>query len=1756
MQCQWLRYGHRTGTDSDGYSLPAIPYGVAPVTVVAGSGAVVNNTGAGLTAFNISTTSGITSNNVGASFNGGATGISYNTLLSISMTGFSGSAVGGTADGINLNAGTGVNFSSLPAAYVSGGANGLVVNTGSTATVSTTGGTFLGGTGDGIKVNTVGANLIGAGTGTTNITTSGTTVTGGTNGISALSTVTGATGATATTTVTANGGGITGTSGAGITASAIAAPLSGPAAATTTVQGNSDVTGGSNGIFALSASLNGTSNTKVDVSGDIEGTNGNGITAIGASVGDLSGFNPNDPSTWNSAVGTGKATVDVTTKDNVTADNGTGILAVGIGTGNDVKVNAKDNVDATGGFGVIAGSIGTGGTVDVKTKDVSGTQGGVLGFNTDGNVNVHTTGTVEVASGGFIGVGAIANNGNATVNFSGVIDPPLIGVGAVAIGNGTATANTAGTIDADLIGVGGLIGGTGGTLTVETKDTVDSANGFGVAALGFGSNTIDVTTDKAVTGRYLGVGALALGDTNAVTVHTKDTVKSADGFGVFGGAIGGGANTVKVTTDQTVDGRLLGVGGILGATGGSLDINTKAAVTSTDGFGVAGLAFGNNNTVKVLTEGTVSGDLLGVGALSIGDGGTVDVHTLAAVTSANGIGVLGGNIGAGQQVTVVTDGTVNAAIAGVVGFNTGGNTDVTVNQKVSVAAGGFIGAAAIAGGTGNATLTINGVIDPPAIGGGALTIGSGTATVNVNAEVQATTIGIVGANIGNGAIDVNVNAGGTIKSDGIGILTFKLGDGPTTIDVDAAVGGLSGAATGGDGIFALAFGESPVTINTTANGTINAGDDGISVGHIGGGNITITTNGTITAGDEGIQVLSAALTTGDVTVTNNAAITATDNGIFILKGGDGAVLVNANANVTSTTANGVEANVLFGTGDVTVNQGASTTIAAQDFGVIASKTFGTGNVSVTTGTASAINATAGGIFAGRFAGTGDVVVTTGLLSNITTVGNGIEAQSIGSTGNVTVTTGTTSGVTAGGDGIVANKFAGSGDVFLTTGTSSAVAAGDDGLTATNFAFGPGNDVFVATGVNSVVLANDKGIRAGGWDNVTVNTSDGSIIRGDADMTGVGNAIRIFSADFATVNIGTNNAVIGSGKSWGEAVISVNSDDGTIINVGAGTLVSSWSYLGGNNLPGLIVAASDIVIDTDGGATTITNNGTIVGRIGLTNNDDTFNNLSSNTWITVGNNYFGGGNDTLNNTGRIVTALQGGVAETTTFNSLETFNNGDPLFLQSGLLTMIDETPGQIAGNGTRDVTYVSGTWNGVGNSKVGLDSYLGAPGSTSDQLAVGGLDVNGVEIAGLVTTGSTGLVIHDVNAGPGAFNLAGIKVVDVQSAAGTTDPTSFYISPGSTNYSPKFGGVIDKGLFFYDLTVIGNDQYLIGLPDQEVFELPKLVTGAQAIWHETTGVWLDRQADLRTYLQGTPTQLVTKEGIKTIDGAPASVTPGIWGKVVGSWGSRDASNTFAAGGGLYGFDTGYNQSIYGFMAGADFGKEGVFATNDAVVFGVLGGYVGSNLNFSNSPTSADYSGGTVGAYATYITGNWYFDALIKADFLSMDYNAPTLAGIGYFGKSTDARNVGFALDTGYRLYTWANGGFVDGLATLTYVNTNISNLAIAGNTFVDFGNNDSLRGSLGARVGGQIYDAATYKVQASVTGRLWYEFLGDNAVTIFNPGVPFGTVDNFDGLFGEVGVGFNVFAKDSGWNSFVNADVKFGDNYTAGSAKGGVRYQW
>lgn len=1079
---------------------------------------------------------------------------------------------------------------------------------------------------------------------------------------------------------------------------------------------------------------------------------------------------------------------------------------------------------------------------------------------------------------------------------------------------------------------------------------------------------------------------------------------------------------------------------------------------------------------------------------------------------------------------------------------------------------------------------------------------SSALAIAVSAGPSAT----VGSNAGQSALrltsDVSITAGpyATVTTDPIGgSFTGDLhGINFNAPSISLTSDGASFVGTTGDGarLISGAGGVVVFATDTTFSGGERGlratGDEGLII--LTGGSVTgtngdgmnlaidsliLTSSAEVTGGRDGIHALAGGTDATVLLITQSGKVEAERNGIWGRMVGPGLVSVDVEADVTATNGNAVQVSHVDGEGSLIVNTGAGTTLTAGGYGIRGVMRDSSGPFIITTGENSVIDATVGGIYARKVRSDDELVVTTGKSSKITTDGTGIEVIArdftTGANNAVFVNTGESSRIDA-KTGIIATGEAVNGRITVTTGTSSlivseqvgiqvtknaksredsvvivgesaSVKAGTDAIVVQNNSTELGDDATAATYAKSVVDGNNDAIRISASQVAFVDIN-GTRVRGDTDDDGTGHAINVEKAKIAIIGINGPTAVVGSGATAAQAVILSKADE-TELTVSAKATVTSNIYYTDFN-----AATRNFAIDTSGGGKSLVDNyGTIIGRINLSGDADTIENRASGFWYTQLDNQFGAGEDIVRNAGIVYAAHSSDTAETTRFLGLETFSN-------SGLLTMIDETPGTLGAGAARDTVYVSGVFTGQAGSRLGVDAYLGGPGSTSDKLVVGGLNASGNPISGVATPGQTQIVVHDVNTGPGDYNPGGILVVDVQNGTsyGKNDPSnpaSFVLAPDSTNYSAKNGGVIDKGLFVYDLVTRDNDTYLVSAPDADVYQLASLATGAQSIWHDTTGVWLDRQADLRTYLQGSPTTLVTKDGVKTINGGPASVTPGIWGKAIGSWASRDQSSTYANGGGTFTYDTSYSQDTYGFIAGADFGREGVGSPDGTLIFGVLGGYITSKLSFDNSSTSATYSGGTVGAYVTYLNANWFVDAVVKADILSMDLTAPGLPGIGALGKSTDVTNLGFTIDTGYRV-KWSPDWFIEPLATLSYVNTDISDMVFVPGTVASWGDNDSLRGSVGARLGGKAFATDTYWMEASVTGRLWYEFLGDNAVTIFNPGTPFIATDNFNGLFGEVGGSVNVFSKVTGWNGFLNASVLFNDSYTAGSARGGVRYQW
>ena len=667
-----------------------------------------------------------------------------------------------------------------------------------------------------------------------------------------------------------------------------------------------------------------------------------------------------------------------------------------------------------------------------------------------------------------------------------------------------------------------------------------------------------------------------------------------------------------------------------------------------------------------------------------------------------------------------------------------------------------------------------------------------------------------------------------------------------------------------------------------------------------------------------------------------------------------------------------------------------------------------------------------------------------------------------------------------------------------------------------------------------IQGRNDGIHAEDVDgNVRIDNGSGSIRgrRGDAvDVSADGNVTvnngwggRITGADSA-IQIDAGSAEINSaglirGSGTGDPTIKLSTEDGATIN----------NYRGGR-IVGRHYDPTDLIVEAHGGAVTINNSGTMLGQVDLSDAGNSqwanvFNNTSNHSWTFIGTSDLGDGlADVFNNTGTIFTTDPGalGTNDVTELAGVETFNNGNSV--KAGTIDLQDGFIG--------DVTTLSSTsggnltFNGAeGNSYLKVDSFLGSPSnSSSDQLIING-DVSG----------RTAIDVNNVNSGFGSYNPVGIEVV---TATGEISPQNFFLK----------NGPIDTGLFDYDLYLNGSNEWVLAsTPNRTFFELPSLVSAAQSMWHDASGVWLDRTADLRASVQ----RPCASEGLKGPSEACANpATSGAWVKGVGLTESRSPGHSVSLFGTSHGYQTDYDQSGGGVMAGYDIVRraddgQGVWLA------GIMGGYLRSVVDFEGSSTSADFGGGTVGGYITYLEGPWFLDAKLMANIGNVDYR-----GSQAQKDNGSVTSIGGVLDTGYRIDRGQY--FIEPGATLAYVNTDIDSLAVYG-TSVNFASSDSLRGRLGIRVGTTIEDEqARAKYEPFLGVSAWYEFLGDNAANVLSSGYALQATDNLTGAIGEVTGGVNVYSlADDGISGFVKGNFEFGkDDYLGFGGSVGVRVDW
>ncbi|WP_235818188.1 autotransporter outer membrane beta-barrel domain-containing protein [Brucella thiophenivorans] len=1033
-------------------------------------------------------------------------------------------------------------------------------------------------------------------------------------------------------------------------------------------------------------------------------------------------------------------------------------------------------------------------------------------------------------------------------------------------------------------------------------------------------------------------------------------------------------------------------------------------------------------------------------------------------------------------------------MAGIAGVVVGANSTLSITTEGTVTSASGVGVFAASNGDDN-IVTIK-AMDSITGETGIVAALSGDNTaldITTDGAVSATNgSGIFAATIGkDGSVDITTN--GTVDAAGSGVVALNTG-GSTNIQIGDKVN-----ARGLFGSFALGGGTG--FANIEIDGGIIGADVGAAAVTIGSGDATVTANEQVSAGALGLGALNIG--SGNVRITNTARILSDGIGIAAAKfgtSGDVTVSVNDDIGGLSGSATG---------GD----------------GVLAiSATSGAGAVDVTVADGVSITSDTIAVNALKLTGEGDVMVSLGKGDRLQAGAVGVNASSLLGDGNVRIKLDEDVGIEATA-GIVATKVAGSGEVDVLIGDRSTISAGV-GVVAANLA--DAGNVSVITGQESEIQAYNEAIVALSRDgNTNVET-------GGESLTVSLNASAIVAAGASSVTVTTDGTIAGAGEN-DSAVVDILSGNGAV-------------FTNNGFVSALDEDESKLALNAQGGSVTVNNDGQIVGRVGLSANDDTL--INNGNWFVSGISDFGAGFDRLSNLGGIRTSFTGNGGEYAEFANLDYFNN-------NGILTMQGETAG-LAFNAARDLTVAGGDYTGTGNSTLAIDAYLGQYGSTSDVLRVEGN-----------TAGHTLLNIRDMNTGPGAYNPEGISIVEVSGLASSI--TDFTIDPASANAIRGGNHVIDKGLFFYDVALVdvpvptgtgmaarfaapgGQEFRLIGAVDHEAFELPVLATGAQTIWNETSGIWLDRQGDLRSQLgnaETLPEGYVSKDG--PVTAPPANgVTPGVWVKAVGNWTSRDAGTRYSIANNTYSFDTSYKQNTFGLIGGVDFGTGDVLANDDTLIFGLLGGYLKSSLDFRHSPTSFEYSGGTVGAYATYINKGFFIDTLFKADLLKVEYNTPTLG----FDEKPKANTYGFLMDTGYR-FELPNELFIEPVATLSYARTSIGDLNDISGAAISFGHEESFRGSLGARFGGQVLQTESYRVEASLTGRVWDEFKNTNSAYVQNIGVPLTVEDNFKGVFGEVGGTVNVFDASDKWSSFVSGTYKFNGDIKSGTVRGGIRFHW
>lgn len=568
-----------------------------------------------------------------------------------------------------------------------------------------------------------------------------------------------------------------------------------------------------------------------------------------------------------------------------------------------------------------------------------------------------------------------------------------------------------------------------------------------------------------------------------------------------------------------------------------------------------------------------------------------------------------------------------------------------------------------------------------------------------------------------------------------------------------------------------------------------------------------------------------------------------------------------------------------------------------------------------------------------------IAVTTNADVRVTrtlSVTSTASTAAVASNGTVATTTANTAGIAATATGNVTVSAAG----VTTTGMNSA------GIVATS-----------STGTVTVTSTAVSAGAAGGSGILAFGTAGVSITSGTA--TAIDNSAVYGVSRNGPVSIAiTGNTSSMTGAVGADAAVFGNSGTTTAITIAAGATVTGNNAITASSATGTTVTnagtlngANGYALQVNLGTATLTNSGTVTGRVNFLGSNPGSSTTSSRfvntgTFNVTGFSLFGTGAPTFTNSGT-VQVLASAPTSNLTFFSLSSFANSGTLSLANGRVG---------------DLLTIPGTFVGSGNSTVRLDVMAGSTTGQADRLVIGG-----------AATGTTNVTLTNLSTTTGL--IAGTTVI--QAGAGTS-ATAFQVaansaSAGFTNYSLAFNAT-------------SNSFALVGTPGASAYRPLRLYEGGRNIGNQIADLW---SAHLRSQRD-----------------APEAGSR-LWGAVIGGRQTRDDFERTAVFGQNSVQNLSYSQDYYGGQLGFDLARvrpEGGFQ------FGLLGGYVHSRQRFRGTGARASFETVDIGAYANFEAGPLFVDLLGKYEHYSVDYRD---GGAGFTGD-LNGHSANGVVEVGYR----------------------------------------------------------------------------------------------------------------------------------------------